>query len=96
MVKQTLVEIPVYYPAFLLGFFVVMPNHIHAIVISNNGIYNGQAQGPVPTDINISFVQIHHYKIFVNISSIIQQPGTRMNIIQAITKRIACLKNFPV
>ncbi|MCK5491716.1 MAG: transposase [Candidatus Omnitrophica bacterium] len=56
MIEQILLEIPCFYPAISLDTYVVMPNHIHAIIIINNQILlnNGQTQGSVPTYSNIS------------------------------------------
>ena len=56
MIKRILLEIPEFYPVISLDAYIVMPNHIHAIIIINNQISlgNGQAQGPVPTYSNIS------------------------------------------
>jgi len=51
MIKKTILEIPVFYPAFSFDQYIIMPNHVHAIVILNNINY-GQARGPVPTHSN--------------------------------------------
>lgn len=54
MVQSVWDEIPVFYPGVLTDAFVVMPNHIHGIVVlvgaPPRGCPNqGQAQGPAPT-----------------------------------------------
>jgi len=54
MTQQIWQEMPEYYPGVALDAFVVMPNHIHGIVIlagqgQTSGQQHGQAQGPAPT-----------------------------------------------
>lgn len=60
MVQAVWDEIPAHYPGIDIDAFIVMPNHIHGIVVivrtatrdhpdDGNGQNNGQAQGPAPT-----------------------------------------------
>ena len=43
-------QIPGHYPGVKIDKFVIMPNHIHGIIILNpDSQNNGQAQGPAPT-----------------------------------------------
>jgi hypothetical protein len=65
MIQAVWDEIPAYYPGIDIDAFIVMPNHIHGIVVivgaapcgrpnDGNGQAqgpNGQAQGPAPTEI---------------------------------------------
>jgi REP element-mobilizing transposase RayT len=59
MVKTVWDEIPVFYPGVDIDAFVIMPNHIHGIIVlvgaaprgrPDWGRAQGQAQGPAPTD----------------------------------------------
>lgn len=54
MIQAVWDEIPVYYADTAIDEFVVMPNHIHGIVVICTGVVGqpqgGQAQGPAPTD----------------------------------------------
>ncbi|MFH1855746.1 MAG: transposase [Candidatus Omnitrophota bacterium] len=63
MVEQTLIEIPNFYHGLSLDTHIIMPNHIHAIIIIQNNklTNNGQAQGPVPTYLSLSDI-IHRIK----------------------------------
>ncbi len=42
-------EIPQFYKGIGIDEYVIMPNHIHGIIIIENGNPIGQAQGPAPT-----------------------------------------------
>lgn len=46
MVFARFAEIPKFYPDIAIDKFIVMPNHLHAIVILQ---HSGTAQGPFPT-----------------------------------------------
>ncbi len=63
MVEQTLLEIPDFYHGFSLDTYIIMPNHVHAIIMIQNNklLINGQAQGPVPTILSLSDI-IHRFK----------------------------------
>ena len=63
MVEQTLLEIPDFYRGFSLDTCIIMPNHIHVIIVIQNNklLINGQAQGPVPTKLSLSDI-IHRFK----------------------------------
>ena len=46
MVFEKLIETPKFYPDIAVDKFVLMPNHLHAILMIH---HNGTAQGPFPT-----------------------------------------------
>lgn len=52
MIEKKLIEIPKFYKGTELDIFVVMPNHLHVILVINK--YLGQTQGFVPTENNKS------------------------------------------
>jgi putative transposase len=74
MVKSVFCEIPVFYKDIVIDEFVVMPNHIHGIVIINYigvpprrdacperpGAKDWQPQGVAPTDSNLSLPDVIH------------------------------------
>lgn len=62
MVQQTINEIPEYYNGIELDQYVVMPNHVHVVVVINNQLSsNGQPQGAVPTySNNLSLSDVVH------------------------------------
>lgn len=47
--KQCWLEIPGHFPNVELGEFVIMPNHIHGIIIITNDIQAGENENPVKT-----------------------------------------------
>lgn len=50
MVCNILNDIPKYYTGINIGKFIVMPNHIHAIIIITEKIKSGRTQGSAPTN----------------------------------------------
>jgi len=50
MLAEVWQQIPVHYPGIYIDAFIVMPNHIHGIVVIKNG---GQSQGIAPTTIHV-------------------------------------------
>ncbi|NLD37739.1 MAG: transposase [Desulfatiglans sp.] len=72
MVKSVLCEIPIFYAGIDIDKFVVMPNHIHCIIIINSvGVgpraypehhvaTDGQPQGVAPTYSNLSLSDVVH------------------------------------
>ena len=46
MVLDRFTEIPEFYPGISIDNFIVMPNHLHAILMTQ---HDGTAQGPLPT-----------------------------------------------
>ena len=60
MIKSTWMEIPRYYPNIETDEFVVMPNHIHGIIVTSNN--NGRPQWDAPT-LSLSDI-IHRFKSF--------------------------------
>lgn len=73
MIQTVWGEIPVYYQGIDIDSFIVMPNHIHGIVIvgaaprgrpdsdTRCGMLIGQAQGPAPTGLSLPDV-MHRFK----------------------------------
>lgn len=57
MVQSILSGLSQFYPYVLIDKHVIMPNHIHAIIIidcNQIGLGNGPAQRPAPTDLSLS------------------------------------------
>ena len=67
MIQTVWAELPVHYPGVGIDTFVVMPNHIHGIIVLTVGAtprgcpvlhddpgHRGQARGPAPTDVAVS------------------------------------------
>jgi len=48
IIQETWDNLPEYYPEVILDEFVIMPNHIHAIIIINNHFYNFVGAGLRP------------------------------------------------
>lgn len=60
MIRKTWQEIPAYYAGIALDAYVVMPNHLHGVVVL---LRQGQAQGPAPTENLLTLPDImHRYK----------------------------------
>src|SRR5262245_3232480 len=66
MVEKTWMEIPDHYPGVEIDEFIVMPNHIHGIIILNGE--NGRPRGAAPTGKSLRTTPlslpdvIHRYK----------------------------------
>ena len=78
MVERIWQELPVKYPAIEIDEFIIMPNHIHGIIILSVGAiprgcpdemngqalgHGGQALGPAPTQLSLPDV-VHRFKSF--------------------------------
>lgn len=61
MIRRVWDELPVQYPGVEIDEFIVMPNHVHGVVVLT-GKNLGQAQGPAPTR-TLADV-IHRFKSF--------------------------------
>ena len=71
MIKRVWDELPKQYPGIELDEFVVMPNHVHGIIVLNpvgatpRGCpFSGQAQGPAPTKKMKLGDVVHRFKSF--------------------------------
>jgi len=51
MVQKMWDELPLYYPGIALDAFILMPNHVHGIIVLTGE--TGQARGPAPTFISL-------------------------------------------
>jgi putative transposase len=62
MVRDAWHQLPDYYSGFDLDEFVVMPNHIHGIILIKSVVssQNGKARGPAPTPDGFSLPDVVH------------------------------------
>ena len=71
MVKEVIEQIPEHYPGITVDLFVIMPNHIHALILINDVVAGpracqadqasrGQPQGVAPTKERLSLAEIVH------------------------------------
>lgn len=68
MVQKVLINVPVRFQNVNLDCFVVMPNHIHAIVV-----ISGTAQGPSPTSLSDIIKDLKTYTTWLYIANIHQK-----------------------
>jgi REP element-mobilizing transposase RayT len=59
MVQETWEQMPSHYPDCGLDAFVVMPNHVHGIILIT--ATTGQARGPAPTSMSLQDL-VHRFK----------------------------------
>jgi putative transposase len=62
MVQDTWEQIPGHYPGCGVDAFVVMPDHVHGIILITAPTLTGQARGPAPTTAMSLPDLVHHFK----------------------------------